>query len=73
MPINFRCLFSNASGLIFQSVSQYTVLDIFWGVGLQWLQWQSEIASLSGLYCASTGEQGNEAGSLGVSRAALAA
>lgn len=45
MPNNFRCLISNASGLIFQAVSQYTALDIFWG-GLQWLQWQSEIESL---------------------------
>lgn len=63
MPNNFRCLISNASGLIFQA-TQYTALDIFQR-SLQWLQWQAaqELIALSGLYCASCGKQDNKAGS----------
>lgn len=64
MPNNFRCLISNASGLIIQATSQYTALDIFQR-SLRWLQRQpaQELIALPGLYCASRGKQDNKAGS----------
>ena len=64
MPNNFRCLISNASGLIFKATSQYTALDIFQR-SLQWLQWQptQALIVLSGLYCVSCGKQDSKAGS----------